>query len=133
MINNAEFIVKTLHKLSHEYRILSIRIESSWGTERCNDLLIDLLTAKDKAGFDYEIYTLILMLYSIHSDQYGRFGKSVNLDHMNIDQLSFDKDRLNRMTPDQAIKQLREMLPKIETEDEVAARLASKLVDRDKK
>ena len=130
MINNAEFIFRSLHTLSKKYRTLAVKLESTWGSEQCHDAFVDLLNRDHTRGFDHDVYTLIMLMYSVHSDQYGDYGKPLSLGHMNINLHSLEVDPQTRMTPDQAVQQLRDMLPKIETEDEQAARLASKLIGR---
>lgn len=126
MINNAEFIVKSLFTLSKQYKNIATKIESTWGTERCHSYLTTLLNSDDRRGFDQDIYSLLMLMYSVHRDQYSDYGKPLTLGHMNINLQSLEPER--RMTPDQAIEQLKSMLPKIESEDQRAARLASKLL-----
>lgn len=132
MINNAEFIVKSLNTLSKKYRSIAVKLETQWGTETNHDYLADLLSRNDsQRGFDQDIYSLLMLMYSVHRDQYTDFNKPLTLGHMNINLHSLEIDPTNRMTPDQAIQQLKDMLPHIETADEQARRLASKLIKQD--
>lgn len=75
----SEFSRKVVQELSLLYRCrtkISVRIESSWGTERGHQYLKKLLV-KDRSnrqGFDVNSYMMLMHLYLLHVEEYGDFN-----------------------------------------------------------
>lgn len=87
MIEHGIFIINALNEISHKYRHISTRLETTWGTRACHDFFRSLLTLDSHGhGFNCYMYSLIMFLYAIHLEQYGDFGDPVKLHNfLNID------------------------------------------------
>lgn len=66
-------MLDSLNVLYSTHRHVAVKIESSWGGPRCDDLLYGYLVKnrEDRLGFCPSIYKEIMNLYILHSFQYG--------------------------------------------------------------
>lgn len=84
----AHLLVKYLDEIYTQYKHVSVKLESYWGTELCHQYLRYLLVNDrndDREGFDFKIYVLIVSLYIIHAKEFGNFDDPVQLDDLNFD------------------------------------------------
>lgn len=92
MIEHGQFLVEALKKIGGKHIHISTKLECSWGTEACHEFFRSILTLdrNSRTGFDPSIYTILLLLYAVHCNQYGTFDGPVLLERLNIDLDSFN-------------------------------------------
>lgn len=78
----AALMLTSLDVLYKNHKHVAVKIESTWGSPRCDDLLNSYLV-KDRdlrLGFCPSIYKEILNLYILHSHRYGSKYKIADMD-----------------------------------------------------
>lgn len=65
--------LNSLTALYKHHRHVAVKIESTWGTPKCHNLLVNYLI-KDRdhrTGFTHEVYKEIITLYLLHKQRYN--------------------------------------------------------------
>lgn len=78
----------SLQALYKQHRHVAVKIESNWGTSRCDDLFYDYLIKNrdERSGFCPSMYKEILNLYIIHNKIYGsKHSVMTNCEELNVD------------------------------------------------
>jgi len=82
---HAHLLLECLDEIYKNYKHVAIKIESYWGTEICHEYLLYLLIKdRDREGFTFGTYMMLMALYVIHSEQFSDFDKPLQLSEMNI-------------------------------------------------
>lgn len=81
-----KFIADALYEIYKKHRHISVKIESSWGTEKCHWLFQDYLTKNriQRIGFDPGVFQNLILLYLIHAELYGDFNQPLVLMNSNV-------------------------------------------------
>lgn len=79
-------MLTSLNVLYKTHKHVAVKIESTWGTERCDKLLYECMVKdrEHRLGFCPSIYKEILNLYVLHRSKYGSkysvLDKDLNVD-----------------------------------------------------
>lgn len=75
----------SLDVLYKQHRHVAIKIESSWGTPRCDECLYTCLVKdRERLGFCPTVYKEILNLYVLHTSKYGSKYSVLTTKELNV-------------------------------------------------
>ena len=78
-------MLDSLTVLYRHHKHVAIKIESTWGTDRCDDLLYSYLVKdRDRQGFCPSVYKEILNLYLLHTKKYTSKYTVLNSEILNV-------------------------------------------------
>lgn len=77
-------MLSSLNVLYKHHKHVAVKIESTWGTERCDTALHEYLIKNrlQRLGFCPSVYKEILNLYILHKSKYG--SKYTVLEHKDL-------------------------------------------------
>lgn len=79
-------MLTSLEVLYKQHKHVAVKIESTWGTSHCDNLLYEYLIKNrdERQGFCPSVYKEILNLYVIHSGKYGSKHLVLALNGLNV-------------------------------------------------
>lgn len=83
--DQAHILLEYLDTIYKKYKHVAIKLESYWGTELGHRYLKYLLLRdRDREGFDFETYVMLMALYVMHSNDFTSFNDPLLLDDLNL-------------------------------------------------